>query len=201
VGGVTRGPIHSYDIDERVFAEGEVDLVATARWFEDLAADPHPDDEVSTAMLLVVAGDYRAMAEQHEAALDLFQRAVADGGECTPDARCSLLSGLLEVGRNDDAAALAAEIKAARLPDPDVYHYIGETYEMRGDLAAATTWFTAGLVRFLHDDDVSDFAVETLAGSRSRVREAQGFPMDEYDELADEMLEARLDDTDPREPR
>jgi hypothetical protein len=196
VGGVTRAPINRYDIDERVFTEGDVDLVATARWFEDLVADPHPDDEVSTALLLLIAGDYQAMAGQHEAALVLFQRAVADGGECTPDARCSLLSGLLEVGRSEDAAVLAAEIKRDRLPDPDVYLHVGETYETRGDLAAATSWFTAGLVRFLHDDDVSDFAVETLAGSRSRVREAQGFPMDDYDELAEEMLEARLEDAD-----
>jgi tetratricopeptide (TPR) repeat protein len=177
-----------------VFADDEVDFVATAHWFEGLAADPHPDDDVSAAMLLVVAGDYLAMAGQHDAALVLFQRAVADGGECTPDARCSLLSGLLEVGREDDAAALAAEIKAARLPDPEVYHHVGNTYETRGDLAAATTWFTAGLVRFLHDDGVDDFAVEQLAVGRSRVREAQGFPMDEYDELAEEMHEAHYED-------
>ena len=196
MGGVTRGPIDRYDIDERVFAEGEVDFVATARWFVDLAADPHPDDEVSTAMLLLVSGDYQAMAEQHEAALDLFRRAVADGGPCTPDARCSLLSGLLAVGRAEEAASLAAEIKSARLPDPDVYHHVGETYEDRGDLATATMWFTAGLVRFLNDDDVSDFAVETLAGSRSRVREAQGFPMDEYDELAEDLREARFENAD-----
>jgi hypothetical protein len=126
----------------------------------------------------------------------LFERAVADGGECTPDARCSLLSGLLEVGRTDDAAALAAEIKAARLADPDVYHHVGETYETRGDLAAATTWFTAGLMRFLHDDEVDDFAVEMLARGRKRVREAQGFPMDDYDELAEEMFEMRLEDAE-----
>jgi hypothetical protein len=197
VAGVTRASIDMEDLDARVFAEGEVDLVATARWFEDLAGDPHPDDEVSAAMLLLVAGDYRAMAGEHEAALALFQRAVADGGACTPDARCSLLSGLLEIGRTDEAAALAAEIKAARLPDPDVYLHVGETYETRGDLAAATTWFTAGLVRFLHDDGVDDFSVEQLAVGRSRVRGAQGFPMDEYDELAEEMLEARLEDGDP----
>jgi hypothetical protein len=136
------------------------------------------------------------LAGQHEAALERYQRAVADGGECTPDARCSLLAGLLEVGRTDEAAALAAEIKAARLPDPDVYLYVGETYETREDLATATQWFTAGLVRFLHDDDVDDFAVEQLAVGRSRVREAQGFPMDDYDELAEEMFQAHYDDAE-----
>jgi hypothetical protein len=196
VDGVTRGPIDEDDLDARVFTDDEVDFVATAQWFEDLAGDPHPDDAASTAMLLVVAGDHLAMAGQHEAALERYQRAVADGGECTPDARCSLLAGLFEVGRGAEASALAAEIRAARLPDPWVYHHVGETYETRGDVAAATTWFTAGLLRFLHDDDVDDLAVESLAGARSRVRGAQGFPMDEYDELAEEMLEVRLDDLD-----
>jgi hypothetical protein len=196
VGGVTRAPIDEDDLDARVFINDEVDFVATARWFEDLTGDPHPDDAASTAMLLVLAGGYLALAGQHEAALQRYQQAVADGGVCTPDARCSLLAGLLEVGRDDEAAVLAAEIKRDRLPDPEVYQYVGEAYETRGDLATATHWFTAGLVRFLHDDDVADFAVELLATGRRRVRRAQGFPMDEYDELAEEMHEAHYEDVE-----
>jgi hypothetical protein len=179
---MARPPLLEDDLDRRVMGPGrKPDLAATAAWFEDLAGDPHPDDVPSVAELLVVAGEYWSLAGDAVRALDLFRRAVEDGGVTQPDARCHLLGGLLALDRRDEATRLAAEIKAARLPDPEVYAYVGEAYEWHDDLPAATQWFTAGMLRAMRDGAPQWMVVHLMRG-RARVREAQGFPPDEYDE-------------------
>lgn len=160
------------------------DLPATAQWFEELAADPQPDDEASAAQLLVMAGELWALDEDHDRALDLYRRAVADGGACTPDARCALLDGLLKVGAVDEAARLAGQIKAERPRDPQVYVYVGEAYEAHGDLAQAIQWFTSGMFRTMRDEDCPDQDVQVLRMARLRARQAAGFPPDDFDRLA-----------------
>jgi tetratricopeptide (TPR) repeat protein len=179
---MTRPPLREDDLDRRVPGPGgKPDLAATAAWFEELAADPNPDDAPSVAELLLVAGEYWSLAGDATRALDLFRRAVSDGGATQPDARCHLLGGLLALDLDDEAAAVAADIKAARLSDPEVYAYVAEAYEWHGDLPAATQWFTTGMLRGMRDG-APQWAVVHLMRGRARVRQAQGFPPDEYDE-------------------
>jgi lipopolysaccharide biosynthesis regulator YciM len=182
---MTRAPLTMDDLERRVMLpNGKPDLPGTAVWFEQLAADPQPDDEMSAAQLLVIAGDFWALADDQDRALVVLRRAVTDGGECVPDVRCSLLTGLLRAGHQHEAAELEAELRAARLRSPLVYEYVGEAYEEHGDLATATRWLTTGLLRAIRDDDVPDHEVQLLMQSRSRVRAAQGLPPDDFDEAA-----------------
>ena len=71
---------------------------AAAAEYEAWAAEPHPDDEVSVASLLVSAGEQLALGDDMEGALALYQRAVNDGGHSVPDSRCYLIGALLQLG-------------------------------------------------------------------------------------------------------
>lgn len=189
-----RRPLTEDDLDYRVMlTRDQPDLPGTARWFEQVAAEPHPRDEVSAAQLLVLAGDFWLLADRPNDALERYRRAVADGGMCVPDVRCALLRGLLACGLQDEAQQLRRELKAAHLSDLAAYNDIGEVFEQHGDLAEATRWFTAGVMLAERDLDEDDWLYEELLVARWRVRAEQGFPPDEDDREAAELIRDRLE--------
>lgn len=190
-----RGPLtHDDDVD-RMEQEGGTEAWhrAAASHYQAWAADPHPDDEPSVATLLVNAGEELALAGDHEGALSAYERAVADGGEVVPDARCFVIGALLELGRHDAADAAASALLKSRPRDPLVYVYVGEGYEGAGRLDQANRWMTSGVVRLYLADDVQPEPVAILLQSRRRVRQAIGFDDDEYDLLAMLAMLAMLD--------
>ena len=79
-----RRPLTEDDVEERMWSASRGDRQrahrAAAAEYEAWAAEPHPDDEVSVASLLVSAGEQLALAEDLEGALALYERAVTDGG-------------------------------------------------------------------------------------------------------------------------
>lgn len=154
---------------------------AAAADYEAWAAEPHPDDEITVAGLLVSAGEALEFAGDREGALDCFRRAVADGSEVAPDVRCYVIGGLMNLGRFDEADAAAAELLRTRPRDPLVYEHVGEQYEAVDHLDDANRWMTAGVVRLLGAEDVSVYTVLMLMRSRRRVRQALGFDEDEFD--------------------
>lgn len=177
---MTREPI-SRDAFEAVEAETD-NHEGIAAIYEEWARDPHTDDEVNRGQLLVAAGEYREYAGELDAALSLIREAVATGGTVPPDARCYLVHALLRVGLDEEAGTLARAIRADHPTDPDVYEFTGEAFEAAEKMAEAVSWFTAGVLRAIDAQD--PIAVRNLAGARWRVRRAQGFPADEYDEIA-----------------
>jgi tetratricopeptide (TPR) repeat protein len=177
---MTREPI-SQDDFEAVEAETD-DHARIAAIYEEWARNPHPDDELNPSQLLVAAGEYRDYAGELDAALSLIRAAVATGGTVEPDARCYLVHALLRAGLDDEAGTLARAIRADHPTDPDVYELTGEAFEAGERVAEAIRWFTAGLLRAIDAQD--PIAVRDLAGARWRVRRAQGFTADEYDEIA-----------------
>lgn len=152
--------------------------------YEAWAADPHPDDEVSGATLLVSAGEALGFAEDFEGALELFERAIRDGGAVWPDARCYRVGALLNLGRHDEADAATTELMRSRPRDPFVYQYVGQQYEFVDRLDEANRWMTAGVVRLLRTEDAAAPSVLMLMASRRRVRQKIGFDEDEFDVLA-----------------
>jgi hypothetical protein len=177
------------DIEERMWGASTSDddaHRAAAADYVAWAAEPHPDDEVSVAWLLVCAGQQHGLIDEREHELAMYERAVADGGKTYPDARCYVIGALLELGRADEADALAATLMKERPRDPAVYDYVGEHYEVVDRLDDANRWLTSGLMRLQGHEDVSRSGLYLLAQSRRRVRLALGFDEDEdeYDVLA-----------------
>ena len=180
-----RGPLAEDDVEERLWqATGADGYRAAAADYEAWAGEPHPDDEVTVATLLVSAGEALEFAGNLEGALTFFERAVADGGDVAPDARCYLIGGLLDLGRHDEADAAATKLMRTRPRDPSVFEHVGEQYESVDRLDDANRWMTAGVVRLLPAEDVPEYPVIMLMQSRRRVRQAIGFDEDEYDVLA-----------------
>lgn len=167
---------------------------AAACTLQSWAAEPHPDDELSSAALLVRAGEHLTAADDHEASLALVRRAVEDGGDVDPDVRCYLLSGLLRVGATAEARGVVDELRRSRPVSGDVYLFVGEVYEGVGDLDQANRWFTTGVMRLLRREDdarpARDAELMILMAARARVREALGFPADDLDEEAQQRQAA-----------
>lgn len=181
-----RGPLTDDDIDrvQEATTGGAASHRATAAQYVAWAAEPHPEDEVSVAWLLVCAGQQHGLIDEREHELAMYERAVADGGETFPDARCYMIGALLELGRADEADALVTALMRERPRDPTVYDYVGEHYELVGRLDDANRWLTAGVVRLQRHEGVPPTSLFLLMQSRRRVRLALGFDQDEYDVLA-----------------
>lgn len=181
---MTRAAISEDDIEllDSAGAHGEREHRELARHFEELAADPHPDDEVSPAALLVHAGERLRMVDDFAGALAYFRRAAELSGHVEPDVRCYLIQGLVDCKLYDEAAQLERAIRKARPRDPFVYEFVGETFELDGDLARAIGWFTAGMLLALRDDSIPESTLEMLTTARARARGAMGFPPDEFDD-------------------
>ena len=186
-----REPLSSDEV-EAVFAAARTpDLRrAAAAQFEAWAQETHPeDDDVSPASLLVSAGEILSRVGDRDAALALFGRAVTAEGSATPDARCYLHQALLDAGDVDGARALADELRRTRPADGDVYVFIGENYELAGDLHEAHRWMTMGLMRMERQIETRGDGAATYAGilvqSRYRVRRALELPLDEGDALVE----------------
>ena len=186
-----RGPLTQDDVDAlctraRTPEQHRAAAAQLAVWAEEV----HPeDDEVSPASLLADAGDQLSRIGDHDAALEVFRRAVGAEGHVLPDVRCYLHHGLLDVGDVAGARRLADELRRERPADGDVYLFIGEDYELAGDLREAHRWMTMGLLRMLgRAEEGDDLAVSGAAGlvrARYRVRRALDLPIDEYDELVE----------------
>jgi predicted Zn-dependent protease len=149
------------------------------------AAERHPDDdeEVTPALLLVKAGEQLGFAGDPGAAVEAFRSAQTADGEVLPDVRCYLHHGLIEVGDVDGARRLADEVRRSKPTDPDVYVFLAEDYELVEDLVEANRWLNLGLRRLMaEDDELSDSQAIVLLSARRRVRQALGFPPDEFDE-------------------
>jgi hypothetical protein len=203
------------DVDEIAFrAAGNGDHRGAAATLEALAERPDAHGEtVTRASLLVDAGSQFGLARDWDEAVRCYRAAVADGSDCPVDPRVWLHDGLLRLGAaqenaaqedaaehraasegptsegpTDEAAALRAELKAARLTDPAVYEAVAESLEAVEMLQEAHVWFTMGYHR-CENAPVPDFLLDLLLVGRRRVRLALGYPADALDEVAEDYME------------
>jgi len=181
-GPLTIDQVEAVEFRARTPAARRAAAAKLAAWAEEV--HPEDDEEVSPALLLVKAGEALSMAGDHGTALEFFRRAVVAEGDVPPDVRCYLHHELLQVGDVEGAREVADDVRHSKPADPDVYVFIGEDYELIGNLAEANRWLNLGLSRVLSQtegEDVDRDAVFLLA-ARRRVRRALGFPPDEFDD-------------------
>ncbi|RIQ27359.1 tetratricopeptide repeat protein [Jiangella rhizosphaerae] len=181
-------------LTDRMLDRAEASLgdrpAALAQQFEDWAADPQPDDVENAGSLLAYASEAWLRAGEHDRALDTARRAVDSGDDIPPDPRCYLVDALLGAGRREEADVVAGDLRRSRGDDTFVLAFLGESYELHGDLNRAHRWFTMGLTAAERHGDPTG-AVPTLLASRFRVRRELELPVDALDE---EYTDAVVDD-------
>lgn len=182
-------PRDDSELDELVYAtQRKSGPEAAAEVLRELLDEDQIPGGSSRAAMLVALGEQLESAGDLAGALSSTRLAVEDGGPVPPDARCYLHNVLLHAGEVDEAAVLADQLMKERSHDPFLYEFVGEGYELADDVAAATRWFTAGMLRCMRHDEVGAAGVMALMQARRRVREAQGFDEDNYDLLVGKSL-------------
>lgn len=176
------------DLDDIVIsAAGDGRHRQAAARFEELAGRPELHGEVSAATLLVNAGGQFGLADDWDEAVRCYRAAIAAGGGTDFDPRVWLHDALIHKGDAAQAAAVRAEIKAARSTIPDVYGIVAESLASSSDPQEAHLWFTMGYHRCL-DAPVPDYELSLLLVGRRNIRAELGYPMDGLDAIAEDYV-------------
>jgi len=93
----------------------------------------------------VRAGEQWLLADEPVAAVNGFERALADGGSSSVDPRVPLARALYLLGRTDDANALIRQLGMAAPRDARMCDLVAELLVERSDLVGALAWATAGV--------------------------------------------------------
>jgi hypothetical protein len=107
---------------------------------------------MSRSEAYVRAGEQWLLADEPEAAVHGFMRALEDGGPCSVDPRAPLARAFFVLGRAADAEALISQLAAEPPRDPRMCDLLAELLVERGDLARALAWATAGVRLCLGED-------------------------------------------------
>jgi Tetratricopeptide repeat len=179
------------------------DHASAAELMNQLAVTATETAGMARAEAFLRAGEQYLMADDPVAAAGGFRRAMADGGPVFVDARVPLARALFQLGRQAEAQALIAELKAEGPADPRVCDLVAELLVDRSDLEGALAWATLGVELCLRraeardgkpagpvpdqpqgSDDESELRL--LLSLRYRIRNDLGLPEDTYDGLLDE---------------
>jgi hypothetical protein len=93
----------------------------------------------------VRAGEQWLLADDPEAAVDGFLRALEDGGPSSVDPRAPLVRALFMVGRTAEAEALIRRLGTEPPRDARMCDLLAELLMEREDLTGALAWTTAGV--------------------------------------------------------
>ncbi|MET8094502.1 SEC-C domain-containing protein [Micromonospora sp. NPDC005220] len=156
-----------------------------------------PDD---TGYALLVAADILEQAGDLADALALATRAIAEQPDDNAYARAVRGGLLLRLGRSDEGMAELTALRPLLETDPEATYLIDELAES-GHAELALEWLTEALDAILErtrtqqyaSEDAQDEAAAMIYGlvqQRHDLREEQGLPHDEYDNLADRLRAA-----------
>ncbi|MEU8423575.1 SEC-C domain-containing protein [Micromonospora sp. NPDC048835] len=157
-------------------------------------------DPADTGYALLVAVDILEQAGDLADALALATRAIAEQPDDNAYARAVRGGLLLRNGRSDEGMAELTALRPLLETDPAAVYLIDELAESgRGD--TAVEWLTGALDAILErtrtqqhaSEDAQDEAAAMIYGLAQRrhdLREEQGLPHDEYDNLADRLRAA-----------
>jgi len=162
------------------------------------AEDPHPDDDVSPRELLAMAGSLRGAGEDPDGGVELLRRALVADGEAWVDPRGDLHHLLVAAGREEEAQAVAEELRRERPTPAQALGSVATTLWDQGRLEEAHRWYTLAASRVLREaeDGSTPPGMDALAGllaDRAEVRAELDLPTDELDELGSQI---ELDDED-----
>jgi tetratricopeptide (TPR) repeat protein len=152
-----------------------------------LELEEYPDQRGE--ILLDIAHTHRTLGE-FEPAEAIMREMIAEGGEDGDYARVSLAELLFDLGRDAEARAELAALKAGRRTDRGGWQLAAELFEERGELSEALTWYTMATERFTAGERSrldSEYGWSTPAGmlvrGRRGVRRGMGLPPDGTDAL------------------
>ncbi|HEY5988277.1 MAG TPA: tetratricopeptide repeat protein [Streptosporangiaceae bacterium] len=93
----------------------------------------------------VRAGEQWLLADEPAAAVNGFERALADGGPSSVDPRVPLARALYALGRTDEADTLIRQLGTEPPRDARMCDLMAEVLVERSDLVGALAWATAGV--------------------------------------------------------
>jgi tetratricopeptide (TPR) repeat protein len=130
------------------------------------------------------AGEQWLLADDPAAAVEQFEKAIAEGGPTFDEPRVPLARAMFALGRNDDADALLREVRESGARTlPRTCDLVAELLTEQGDLEGALDWATAGVDACMRGDDRDE--LQLLLRLRYRLRVDLGLPEDDYDKLLD----------------
>ena len=130
------------------------------------------------------AGEQWMLADDPEAAVEEFHKAIADGGQTFDDPKVPLARAMYALGRAEDADALLRELReSGAKTKPRTCDEVAELLTEQGDLRAALDWATAGVDACLRGEDKDE--LQLLLRLRYRLRIDLGLDEDDYDKLLD----------------
>jgi tetratricopeptide (TPR) repeat protein len=135
------------------------------------------------------AGEQWLLADEPTEAVEQFEKAIADRGATSDDARIPLARAMFALGRTEDADALLREVReSGARSQPRTCDLVAELLTEQGDLPAALDWATAGVEACLRGDDRDELRL--LLRLRYRLRVDLGMPEDDYDKMLDNNKKA-----------
>lgn len=170
------------------------EAAAAAPDLEKLAAE-YPEEREE---LLIEAASAWSEAGEHERAVALYDRLLADEDACdAPDLiRAFRISALWSAGLVDQARQAADALRSRHPRDGGAWCLVAEQFEDADELDTASEWFTAGLTHALGPttpvtaDTVLGAASRDVSGlviGRHRVRRKLRVPHDHIDEVAHDV--------------
>lgn len=166
-----------------------------------MAEDPQPGDEVSVRELLLAAATSRRAAGDVDEAVDLLRRASQEPDGAWLDVRGDLHRLLLSEGREEDARALAHELRRQRPTPAFALGDVAGNLWAQGHLEEAHRWYTLAASRLLGElesgaPSPEQRALTTVLAARAELRAEMDLPADELDELGGELDAEDLDALD-----
>jgi len=135
------------------------------------------------------AGEQWLLADEPTEAVEQFEKAIADPGATSDDARVPLARAMFALGRTEEADALLREVReSGARSKPRTCDLVAELLTEQGDLPAALDWATAGVDACLRGDDRDELRL--LLRLRYRIRVDLGMPEDDYDKMLDNNKKA-----------
>jgi tetratricopeptide (TPR) repeat protein len=138
--------------------------------------------------------------DRHDDAISLHERAIGLGWSTTPDARSDIAEFHLRAGREEQAAAIWAELKAADPDDVWLYNAAGLSYNEVGEHELAIAWLGEGIELAMRTDDPEGI-VNQLSDVRRQSLSALGRDLDELEQRVDPFLEEWRSDERARRRR
>jgi tetratricopeptide (TPR) repeat protein len=131
------------------------------------------------------AGEQWLLADEPTEAVEQFEKAIADRGATSDDARVPLARAMFALGRTEEADTLLREVRESGARTlPRTCDLVAELLIEQGDLPAALDWATAGVDAILNSGEDRD-ELQLLLRLRYRLRVDLGMPEDDYDKMLD----------------
>jgi len=137
---------------------------------------------------------------RHDDAISLHERAIELGWSTIPDARSDIAEFQLRGGREEQAAAIWAELKAADPDDVWLYNAAGLSYNEVGGHELAIQWLAEGIELGMRTDDPEGI-VNQLSDVRRQSLSALGRDLDQLEQRVDPFLEEWRSDERARRRR